>query len=294
MSSLADHLVLSSTDRLPQAYFIDPFDSTPEYTSPSNCILQLQNPIQNFERLELINFSMPYTYYSREFTYITINENFIRIIFIGISTLYDVIDRINTIINSRVPGYNIELRYNPTLSRFTFNSTIPITIDGTSLTDTTFFGLEPKIYGPSTEIVAERAPDTKISPLPIFLLIDPLPLTTSSSYKPFGNLEELGGEFNPTLRSATFEIPNTTNKFGFIQFFENTQYAHRIYSSSPIVNTIGIRVVDRDNFPLLFCSDWVMVIRIVRKLGTSSPLSNLVNNELPEHNHFGTPNLIDE
>jgi hypothetical protein len=293
---VADHIVLSSKDRI-SPYEPNPLGFGLIVTGNEYVTLSLQSPILNFERIELISFSTGNTswnLYGYAYTaQFHVNSAPIQLFPLdGVYTLNEMIENMNSFANSSYPTLGFNIEFNSILSRMiittTNTSTFDFTLDGGKAAAITL-GFDPKVYI-GNSIISERSPS--ISELRIFLNIDVLSQTVSSSLAPHLSVGQTAtGNIIAPLASTTFQLLNNNNKFSFINFYQNSNYSNRVYSNGPIINTITVRLTDNFGTRLKNFAPWVMVLRVVRKLNTSSPLYSLSSNELPEYSHFVTPNI---
>jgi hypothetical protein len=280
----ADHIVLSSRDKV--NYIRE------NLVSNSDCTLQLQSPVKNFLRAELINFTTSNTYWNvitatdnasfleQELFYVNNNAIYIN------SGIYDLNSYLNAIILacSSIPGFNIV--FDKIIGRIIISSTSSITfVCGNTKTALHIGALNYGVTYTGTNIILPNPPS--ISPLSIFIELDILTASTSISTSESGSITEsafnLVGDYR--LRSSTFALMNNKNKFENVTFYENSNFSHRIYSDAPITNTIRVRILDVSNNPLPNLGDWIMVIRFVRTPYQDDDFNHI-------RTSFSSPNVI--
>lgn len=280
----SDHVILSSRDRI-KNQTINSFGDTPILGSPSYCTLELQSPIQNFQRIELINFSIANTFYS--FSDFADESVIINNLDVGIPLgVYDL----NSFLEAYVKNANVmttfglNMVFNRTLSRIiiTFDTPTSISFLGSPIT-AQIFGADPVDYGIVSNLILPYPP--ALPPLDLFINIDVLGQPNSLSigkiipnfFGPIDNAPAL-------LTSCTWAVIDTTNKLEYINFYQNTNYSSRLYSNQAIANTLVVKIIDKYGSPILNCSDWVMVLRFVR-----TPYEDPIFNSIPAT--FNSPNI---
>jgi hypothetical protein len=235
MSTKANHCVISSRDR-----------QDPTNTTPQNFTATLQNPIYNSDSFTLINVMMPNVFYNiteaRGNNRITI-DNMLFVLSVGSYTLSAYLTVIYNLYSMIMPGFNIS--YDQISSKVTISATDDFTIEFDQHPKTAYtLGFKPLLYSGSNSYTAQSP--TNMTALGINIMIDIVTNSTSLS--------------TPNFRSSSFFINNNTNNQEFLQFFENSQYSHTVYTNTTFINSMNISLYDSDGYALENAGDWIMII----------------------------------
>ncbi len=244
MSTKANHCIISSRDRQ------DPVNTTPE-----NFTVSLQNPIYNSSSFTLINVMLPNVFYN-----ITAARGNNKISFNGYTygipsgsyTLTTYMGEITSLVTTTplhiIPGF--DMTYDQVTSKITISATSPFTMDFNLFPNTSYaLGFKPLSFTGSNTYIGTSP--TNIIALGINILIDIVTNTTSLS--------------TPNFRSSSFFINNNTNNQEYIQFFENSQYKHSVYTNATFINSMNISLYDSDGFALENAGDWIMILSFDHK-----------------------------
>lgn len=242
MSAFADHVVITSKDRLN-------FSST----TAQNFTVSLQNPVQDFEYFQLIWAMIPNTFYNVTNvignSQLVINGVTSEFIAQGNYNLNTLMTAYTDLYSGTVPGFNIV--FDPIAVKITVSATSNFTMDFSNTRETALtLGFLPILYSGSNQYISSLPPS--ISPLGVLINMDCVQPTVSTS-----NLQG--------LRSSSFMIPNSANQLDYLIWSENSFFTHSVRSNFNVINTITVTLYDMQGNPLVNVGDWNCVLRFVRR-----------------------------